>query len=205
MELEDLKNAWLEYDKKLSENLKTNNELIKRMNLNNAKSSMDTPKKYEIINVILGFVFVLIVIHYVAKFSTDFKFLVSGVLTLLWLIMSLILSIRLLNSVVKVDFNKESILNIQKQIIKYKKRYFNTKRIMSYTGPVFIIASTPLISIVIAGVNIFSFPVVYAIAVAMALIIGYPVSVWINKNWYENKIIDSDRFLEELNNFEIEK
>ena len=44
MELEDLKKAWSEYDKKLSENLKTNNELLKKMNLNNAKSSMDTPK-----------------------------------------------------------------------------------------------------------------------------------------------------------------
>ena len=204
MELEDLKKAWSEYDKKLSENLKTNNELIRKMNLNNAKSSMDTPKRHEIVNVIFGFAFALLVIHYAAKFSTDYRLLISGVLTSLWAITSLILSIRLLNSVTKVDFNNDSILKIQKQFIKYKKRYFSTKRFGSYTGFVFVIVSTPLISKVMAGVDIFKHPVVYAIAVALALIIGYPVSVWINKNWYENKIIDTDRFLEELNTFEKE-
>lgn len=204
MELEDLKNAWLEYDKKLSENLKTNNELIKRMNLNNAKSSMDTPKRYEIINVILGFVFVLLVIHYAFKFSADIKFLLSGVFTLLWSIMSLILSIRLLNSIGKLDFNNDSIIKIQKQLISYKKRYFDSKKIMSLTGPLFVIVSTPLISMAIVGVNIFLFPIVYAIAVAVALLIGYPVAVWINKNWYVNKIMDTNKFLEELNSFEKE-
>ncbi|MBN2894143.1 MAG: hypothetical protein JXL97_19890 [Bacteroidales bacterium] len=205
MELEDLKKAWSEYDNKLSENLKTNNELLKKMNLNNAKSSMDTPKRYEMINVVLGFVFVLLVINYVIKFSSDYKLLISGILTSIWAISSFILSVRLLNSVTKVDFNKDSILKIQKQLIEYKKRFFGAKRFMTFTGPLFVIVSVPLISRVLAGVDIFKLPGVYFIAVAMALLIGYPVSVWINKNWYENKIIDTDRFLDELNSFEKEK
>ena len=204
MDLEDLKKAWSEYDKKLSENLKTNKELIKRMNLNNAKSSMDTPKRYETVNVILGFAFILLVINYVIKFSSDYKLLISGILTLIWLISSYILSIRLLNSVTKLDFNKNSILKIQKQLIEYKKRFFGTKRFNTFTGPIFVIVSTPLTSKIFTGVDIFSFPVVYVIAVALALLVGYPVAVWINKNWYENKIIETDRFLEELNSFEKE-
>ena len=76
---------------------------------------------------------------------------------------------------------------------------------MTFTGPLFVIVSVPLISRVLVGVDIFKFPGVYIIAVAMALLIGYPVSVWINKNWYENKIIDTDKFLDELNSFEKEK
>ena len=71
MELEDLKKVWSDYDKKLTDNLKTNNELIRKMNLNNAKSTMDTPKRYEIVNVIGGFVFLLAVITYTIKLSTD--------------------------------------------------------------------------------------------------------------------------------------
>lgn len=205
MELEDLKKAWSEYDNKLSENLKTNNELLKRMNLNNAKSSMDTPRRYEMVNVVLGFAFILLVINYVIKFSSDYKLLISGILTSLWAISSFILSVRLLNSVTKVDFNKDSILKIQKQLIEYKKKFFGAKRFMTFTGPLFVIVSVPLISRVLVGVDIFKFPGVYIIAVAMALLIGYPVSVWINKNWYENKIIDTDKFLDELNSFEKEK
>ena len=163
------------------------------------------PKRYEMVNVALGFAFVLLVVNYGIKFSSDYKLLISGILTSIWAISSFILSVRLLNSVTKVDFNKDSILKIQKQLIEYKKRFFGTKRFMTFTGPLFVIVSIPLISKVLAGVDIFKFPVVYFIAVAMTLLIGYPVSVWINKNWYENKIIDADRFLDELNSFGKEK
>lgn len=68
----------------------------------------------------------------------------------------------------------------------------------------FVIVSVPIISMVITGVDVFKFPVVYTIAVAMALLVGYPVSVWINKNWYENMFIDTEKFLVELKSFEKE-
>ena len=49
MELEELKNTWEQYDKKISENLRTNKELLKKINLDRAKSTMDTPKNMSII------------------------------------------------------------------------------------------------------------------------------------------------------------
>lgn len=205
MELEELKKVWSDYDKKLTENLKTNNELIRKMNLNNAKSTMDTPKRYEIVNVIGGFVFLLAVITYTIKLSTDYRVLVSGILTSIWAMISLLLSVRLLNSIVKVDFYNDSIIKIQKQMIKYKKHFFSMKKYMLYTGPVFVIAAFPFLAKAMTGLDIFMLPVNYAVGVAIALIIGYPVSIWINKHWYENKMIDTEKFLEEINKFETEQ
>lgn len=205
MELEDLKQAWSEYDKKLTENLKTNNEIIIKMNLNNAKSSMDTPRRYEIVNVLFGLAFTLYVITYTIKFSADYRLLVSGVLTSIWIITSMILSIRLLNSITKVDFYKDSILKIQKQLIEFRKIYFGAKKYGLYTGPILVISMAPIISKALTGIDIFQFPIKYAIGVGISLIIGYPVSIWIYKNWYEDKMIDTDRFLEEITIFEKEE
>ncbi len=205
MELEDLKKVWSDYDKKLTDNLKTNNELIRKMNLNNAKSTMDTPKRYEIVNVIGGFGFLLFVMTFTIKLSADYRFLASGILTSIWTVVSLLLSVRLLNSIVKVDFHNDSIIKIQKQMIEYKKRFFSAKKYMLYSGPVFVIAAAPFLAKAMTGVDMFKLPVNYAVGVAIALIIGYPVTAWINKNWYENKMTDTERFLEEINKFETEQ
>jgi hypothetical protein len=205
MELEDLKKVWSDYDKKLTENLKTNNELIRKMNLNNAKSTMDTPKRIEIANVIFGFAFALYTLISTIKFSVDYRFLISGIFTSLWAVISLFLSVRLLNSVVKVDFHNDSIIKIQKQMIEYKKRFFSVKKYMLYTGPILAIACMPILVRAMTGIDIFELPVNYTVGVVIALIIGHPVAAWINKNWYEKKMIDTERFLEEINKFETEQ
>jgi len=205
MELEDLKKVWTDYDKKLTENLKTNNELIRKMNLNNAKSTMDTPKRIEIVNVVFGFAFVLYVIFYTMEFSADYRLLISGVLTSIWFIISMILSIRLLNCITKVDFYNDSILKIQKQLNEFRKMYLIIKKYGLYTGPILVISMLPITVKALTGIDIFQVPIRYAIAVGLCLIVGYPISIWTYKNWYENKMIDTDRFLEEITRFEKEE
>ena len=49
MELDDLKNAWTQYDKKLAVNLKFNEDLLRKMNLNNSKKELQKPLIYELI------------------------------------------------------------------------------------------------------------------------------------------------------------
>lgn len=205
MELEDLKQVWSEYDKKLTKNLQTNNEIIRKMNLNNAKSSMDTPRIYEFINVLFGLAFIFYVLTYTIKYSADYRLLVSGVLTIIWFINSMIFSVRLLSSITKVDFYKDSILKIQKQLIKFRKIYFEAKKYGLYTGPILIISLAPIISKALTDIDIFQFPLRYAIYIGISLIIGYPVSIWIYKYWYEDKMIDTDRFIEEITRFEKEE
>jgi len=54
MELDELKKAWIQYDKKLSENLKINQELLKKITLGKSKHEMKLPKNYEIASVVIG-------------------------------------------------------------------------------------------------------------------------------------------------------
>jgi len=62
MELDDLKNIWAQYDKKLSDNLKLNEDLLRRMNLDKSKQEMQKPLNYKIASVILNLFFLLFLV-----------------------------------------------------------------------------------------------------------------------------------------------
>jgi len=96
MELEELKSVWAQYDKKLSQNLKLNEELLRKMNLEKSKKEMTAPLFYEIISVIGGAIFLLFIISATIRYSYELKFLVPGIIT------SIIVSIWFYNSISKI-------------------------------------------------------------------------------------------------------
>ncbi|MGM0612455.1 MAG: hypothetical protein ACQESM_02970 [Bacteroidota bacterium] len=202
MELDDLKQTWLKYDKKLSDNLKTNRELLKKINLDRAKSAMDTPKNYELISLIIGFLFLLYVVTSTIRFSADSKFLVSGTLTSLWTIIMITLTLGKLKLLTNLDFYNQSVLNIQKRLAKIKKKYLQYKRFELYTIPLFVIVAAPILAKAMRGFDFFESPLKYAISFAVAIGIGYPITIWIYKNWYDKKLKNTDNFLNELEEFE---
>ena len=61
MELDDLKGAWAQYDKKLSANLKFNEELFKKLNLDKSRREMSGPLNYEIGSVVISGVFFILI------------------------------------------------------------------------------------------------------------------------------------------------
>ena len=202
MELENLKQSWQKYDKMLTDNLKTNQELLKKINLDRAKSSMDIPKNYELISLAIGFVFLLYVLTSTIRFSADPKYLISGSLTCLWTMIMIILTIGKLKLLTNLDFYNHSVLSIQKRLAKIKKKYLNYKKFELFTIPLFIIVAAPILAKAMRGFDLFGSPLKYAIAFALAVGIGYPITVWIYKNWYDKKLRNTDNFLSELESFE---
>ncbi|MCF8219586.1 MAG: hypothetical protein K9I29_09555 [Bacteroidales bacterium] len=203
MELDDLKQTWLKYDKKLSDNLKTNRELLKKTNLDRAKSAMDTPKNYEVISLIIGFLFLLYVVTSTIRFSADTKFLLSGTLTSLWTIIMITLTLGKLKLLTNLDFYNQSVLNIQKRLARIKKKYLQYKRFELYTIPLFVIVAAPILAKAMRGFDFFASPLKYAISFVVAVGIGYPITIWIYKNWYDKKLKNTDTFINELEKFEL--
>ena len=79
MELDDLKKSWLNYDKKLADNLKVNEELLKKMNLDSSRKELSQPLKYEIFSATVLFVLAAILIAASLRVAGEPKFLISGV------------------------------------------------------------------------------------------------------------------------------
>jgi len=205
MELEEFKQAWSVYDKKLNENLQTNKKLLREMNLDRAKSEMDTPRKYELGSMVIGVLFLIYVLSSTVRFAGDTKLLISGILTGIWCLIMTFLTAYKLKSLTTLDFYNIGLLEIQKKMIVVTKRYLLSKRFEIYSFPFFAIVAAPILAKALRGFYIFDHPERYITGVGGALLLGYPLVIWIYKHWYKNKIDRVERFVSELTKFESEQ
>ena len=174
------------------------------MNLDRAKSAMDTPKKYEISSLIIGVLFLVYVLSSTIRFSGDVKLLTSGILTSLWCVIMTSLTIYKLSALTDLDFYNVGLVEIQKKMIAVTKRYLISKRFEIYSFPIFAIVAAPILAQAMRGFYIFNHVDRYLIGVGGALLLGYPLVIWIYKHWYKNKIYKVDSFITELTKFETE-
>lgn len=205
MELDELKQAWSQYDRKLVENLKINKELLSKMNLDRAKSASDVPKNYELLTVVIGFGFLLYVLSATIKYSSEIKFLIPGILTSVWTIIMLTMTIGKLKLFSNFDIYNLPILDLQKQLGKIKKKHLDYKRFELNSIPLFALVAAPILGKAMRGFDLYSSPIRFIIAIGLALIIGYPMEFWIYKNLYDKKLKDTNKFLNELYKFESEE
>ena len=205
MELEELKSVWAQYDKKLTQNLKLNEELLRKMNLEKSREEMNAPLIYEIISITTGIIFLLFIASATIKYSYEFKFLLPGIIT------SIIVAIWVYNSVSKIkllstiDYYDSPIVELQKSIHTFKQKYQKSKKFELYSIPAFAIAAAPVLGIGLRNFDIYEYPIRFIIVIGLALLLGYPGQIWLYKNLYEKKLSNTTKFLDELNKFEQEE
>jgi len=204
MELEELKSAWAQYDKKLSQNLKLNEELLRKMDLEKTKKEMNAPLNYEIISITIGVIFLLFILSATIRYYYELKFLLPGIIT------SIIVAIWVYNSFSKIrllldiDYYDSPIVELQKSIQTFNRKYQRSKKFELYSIPVFAISAIPILGIALRNFDIYEHPIRFIVAIVILLILGIPGQIWIYKNLYDKKIRNTIKFLDELSRFEKE-
>ena len=204
MELEELKSAWAQYDKKLSQNLKLNEELLRKMDLEKTKKEMNAPLNYEIISITIGVIFILFILSATIRYYYELKFLLPGIIT------SIIVAIWVYNSFSKIrllldiDYYDSPIVELQKSIQTFNRKYQRSKKFELYSIPVFAISAIPILGIALRNFDIYEHPIRFIVAIVILLILGIPGQIWIYKNLYDKKIRNTIKFLDELSRFEKE-
>lgn len=205
MELEELKGVWAQYDKKLTQNLKLNEELLRKMNLEKSKKEMNAPLFNEIISVVAGVIFLLFIASATIRYSHELKFLLPGIIT------CIIIAIWVYNSVSKIklltiiDYYYSPIVELQKSINTFKMKYQKSKKFELYSFPAFAIAAFPILGIAMRNFDIYEHPIRFTVGIVLALLLGYSGTIWIYKNLYDKKISNTTKFLDELSKFEQEE
>jgi hypothetical protein len=205
MELEELKSAWAQYDKKLTQNLKLNEELLRKINLEKSKKEMNTPLFYEIISVVAGVIFILFIASATIKYSYELKFLLPGIITSIIVAMWVYNSVSKISLLTNVDYYYSPIVELQKSINTFKLRYQKYKKFELYSIPAFTIAAFPILGIALRNFDIYEYPIRFIVGIVVTLILGYPGQIWLYKNLYDKKIKNVTNFLEELSKFEQEE
>lgn len=205
MELDDFKSTWAQYDKKLSENLKFNEELFKKMNLDKSRREMSTPLNYEIGSVVISVIFLILTSSWTIRFGKDLVYLTSGVLSILSFLVMLgfaLIKVRLLSN---IEFYSAPVVELQKALYKFRDKYFRLKKIEIILFPFYIIFLLPICAKGLRNFDIMSDPTRFIIAAVLSIGIGFPAALWIYKQMYEQKIKNTATFLNELTKFEEEK
>lgn len=205
MELEELKAQWAQYDKKLTQNLKFNEEILRKMNLDNSKKAMNAPLIYEIISTGIGVPALIYLISMTYKFGGDIKFLIPGIIASIALTIYQYFSIDKIRLLSNIDFYNSSLLDLQKAVSIFKKKYLSYRKHELYYFPVFAITSIPVLAIALRGFNLYDHPVRFAIAILLSIVLFYPLALWYYKNIFDKKIQNTNAFLEELLKYEKEE
>ncbi|HEY5592646.1 MAG TPA: hypothetical protein VIK55_16720 [Paludibacter sp.] len=205
MELEELKSAWAQYDKKLTQNLKLNEELLRKMNLEKSKKEMNAPLIYEIIYITISVIFLLFIASATIRYSYELKFLLPGIITSIIIVIWVYNSFSKIRLLSNIDYYYSPIIELQKSINTFKLMYQKYKKFELYSIPAFAISAIPILGIALRSFDIYEHPIRFIVAIVLSLVLCYPVQIWLYKNLYDKNIRNTTKFLDELSKFEQEE
>ncbi|ADQ78186.1 hypothetical protein Palpr_0024 [Paludibacter propionicigenes WB4] len=138
MELDELQNIWLQYDRKITDNTQLNKEILKRMLLSKPEKRLNWIKIKAGFNVLSPIILILLIKVMDMKFSLTSGFYIGLSLFLTLFIINYIWNIRYFLLVRKIDFSG-AILSIKKQIAELEKYKIKTTKIRYLIMPFAII------------------------------------------------------------------
>jgi len=204
MELEELKRSWELYDKKLTESLKLNEELLRRSNLDRSRREMNTPLALVTFDTICALIFAVFFLAATLRYGNEWRYLLTGGFSTLFMLTLLFLDIKMLGMLRRIDYYNTSVLSLQKQLSSFQKMFNNYKRTGLYLLPLAIISIFPIIVKILNGHDAMDYPGSLIFNYLIILGISYPLLIWIFRHFFEKKIKAAKQFLSELKEFEKE-
>lgn len=204
MELDELKDAWAQYDKKLNDSLKLNEELLKKSVLDKSSREMKAPLNYEFSTVIGTSILFLFLGVSTYRFASEMKFLIPGIVASLLTLSGVITAIKKVNALSNIDYYNSSVVELQRSINNIKQKAISSRKVEYYVFPVYAISFAPIFVKAIYNIDIYSKYQIFYIGIVLALIIYYPLAIWFYRITYDKKLKNTSDFLNELNRFEKE-
>ena len=203
MESNDIQELWAKYNEKLDQHLKFNSNLLRKMNLDKSKKEFNKSFSYEIINLSISILIVIITGSRSFQYLDNMPIYLSFILSALLGIAYSTLSIIKIQKFSKINFySKASIINYQKQLADLRKTVLKYKKIELFLMPLLLITILPVASMLAHNVNIFDDLTRFIATYIICLIICYPAALWLYKQLYENKLQNIMTFLDEITEYE---
>ncbi len=206
MELNDLKRSWEEYDKKLTENLRLNEELLRRSNLDRSRREMGVTLKWLSFDVTAAAVFFVLFCCWTILYCREPLSLACGGIVTLFMLFSFISEARQLGMLLRIDYYTTPVLDLQKQLGKFDSAYKLGRKISIFTLPILIPAGLVFLSGVLEALGIphvkfHTWPAMFIIKCLLTIAISYPLLFWIYRNFIDKRLGTTRQFLAELEEF----
>ena len=205
MELENLKNKWEQFDAKLTENLKFNEKLLKRLNYRNSKNEMQKLLVAEQLNIAGLFIAFIFFTAYSTRLINELQYSIPGFFGSLLLLVYIGFSVIKVSRLSTVNYFDSSILDLQSKLAKIKILILRLRRIEYLLIPLLMLSLLPITFISIADTDIYAH--IDKLWLQILLIFGFAITfvfvILINKNLYDRKMKNAENFLKEIAHFEV--
>ena len=200
MELEKFKSMWQEQSNMLNENMNINNKLLQNTFKQQANGVVERLLKWEYFSLIEFIVFLIFMGVATYKSMSDWRFLVSGLFIIGFLVVCIVATILNIQKIMKIDFFSNSIVQTKQLILEYRDKANRGMKIFLYTIPPVIVTFILVGVNYVRGINLFDYPIFFTVLTASIIVISYVIAIISHKTIYTRKFIQINNNLEELDN-----
>ncbi len=198
MNLDDIKNQWSAFDKKLDSSIKLNTLLLKEVSLNKTNSYLRRLSVPIYIELILSFFVLMILGNFMWNNLQEIKFLIPAISLDLFVIFLVHSSVRQLIGINSIDFSEPIITN-QKKLESLKIRRINETKMVFLLSPLLWV---PLLIVIVRGITgLNPYAIFSASWLVGNLLFGLaviPLVLWVSKR-YSHKF-QSSPFVQSIMN-----
>ncbi len=154
MELEELQATWTQMSQELEKQKRLTNEIILRMTQQRFSNKFSKVRRYEMAGAFICYLAALYIIFHFNKLDTWYLQL-SGVISLVFLILLPILVLNALGKIQGIDVANGSYRDTLVKFTKAKNRLLLWQRMGIYGSFLFVLTSLPVFSMIMKGKDIF--------------------------------------------------
>ncbi|MGA3288084.1 MAG: hypothetical protein ABSD46_11740 [Bacteroidota bacterium] len=204
MELEDLKNMWKEQNRILEKGIALSEQVLKNVFKQKANGEIEKLLEWEYFSLIEYIVFLIFISISTYKFMDDWRFLISGIFSMVFYALCTILSISEIKQLYNIDLFSKSIIDTQQAILKRRKQEKQIIKVFLFIIPLIIPSLILLGHRLVHNVNLLDHPHFFTILSVGSIVVTYPV-VFIayqriclrRYRIIENNLLELEKFKEE--------
>ncbi len=205
MDLKELKDIWTQYDRKLDNNLRINEELLRKTNLDKTKRELQKPFYYEVMSVIICGFSTLLVGFWCVQYLNEIKYSIPGILSVLILGQYFRMSLDKTRLMGRIEYYIAPAIQVQKSITNLTVQILKYRKIELILMPFLIVTVLPILFKAIHDVDLYERWWLFVIELVIILGISLPLAFWINKHLFDKKLKNAKAFMEDIRKFEIEE
>jgi hypothetical protein len=197
MELDELKTAWAAFDKNVTQSLKLNEKLVRKISLENSKRKLNKPVHVFMVKIAVITFSLIFVLNATLKMSDSLPLMLIGSLTMLICLIYVILNVLKIDRYVRIDYMNSSIVDLQLKLTSLKVWIIKVRKLELILLVPFMV-SLPVIMFKAVGINVLDHIQLYVIELSLGIGLVIPLYFWVNKHLYVRQLEEAQHYLDDL-------
>ncbi len=204
MELDEIKKVWNYYDENLAQNLKVDEEKLRKESLEKTENQMDYPYTSEWVELIGGAIVAAAVLIMSVRLISEPRFFLAGLITVITGIVYMRFSYIKIGLLKQIDYYGMPMLKLQGKVAHVKRKILRFRKIELWLFPLYLLPIIPLFSKTFTNVDLFANVELLAVRSIGYMAITYFVIYLINRHMYDKRFARVEELIERLKEFEKE-